>query len=241
MLYNFRNDTVILLGDTHSTTTTYDILNIDIPNGSDVWHCGDGGLGFGGLEYALANAKSWLDRIDKLCQKLDIMFYHQIGNHDNPAVWQLPDKYSNVILLQSGDVGVFPNGKKTLFIGGGVSVDRFGRKENFSYWKDEITPFLENVEKTDFVFSHDAPEHFNHSTESLPKSFGWYCERDVTLIDDCLKQRLNISDIVKRSGANVIFSGHFHNDKRQEKDGVYYRCLDINERFEFDSNKTYKL
>lgn len=241
MQYKFRNDKVILLGDTHNTATTYDILNIDIPNGSDVWHCGDGGLGFGKPSYAIDNAKSWLDRINKLCQKLDIILYHQIGNHDNPAVWTIPVKYSNVILLQSGDVGVFPNGKKTLFIGGGVSVDRCVRKEGEDYWKGEVTPHLDHVEKTDFVFSHDAPEYFNHSTSSLHLHFQKAIDLDPKLLEDCAKQRNNISDIVERSGAKVVFSGHFHRSIQQKEQGIYYRCLDINERFEFDANKEYKL
>lgn len=241
MNYKFRNDTCILIGDTHDTLTTYQILNLDIPNGSDVWHCGDGGLGFGSFEYAIPNAKSWLSKINGLCAKLDIILYHQIGNHDNPDVWKISEKYSNVVLLQTGEVGIFPNGKKVLFVGGGVSVDRCDRRENYNYWKDEITPTLDHVEKTDFVFSHDAPEYFNHSTNSLPKKFPRYCLNDPTLIQDCLNQRNNVSNIVEKSGAKVIFSGHFHNDIRQEINGVYYRCLDINERFEFDSNKVYKL
>ena len=241
MEYKFRNDTLILLGDTHSTSVTYDILNINIPNGSDLWHCGDGGWGFGPPSYAIDNAKSWLDRINKLCQKIDIMLYHQIGNHDNPAVWELPNIYSNLILLKTGDIGIFPNGKKTLFVGGGVSVDRCNRTQGIDYWKDEITPYLDQVEKTDFVFAHDAPEYFNHSTSTLDGRFLWAIQKDPTLIEDCYKQRNNMSDIVERSGAKVLFGGHFHRSIQQKERGIYYRCLDINERFEFDSNKEYKL
>ena len=239
--YNFRKDNVILMGDTHNATTTYELLNTRIPDGSDVWHCGDGGLGFGLPSFAMHNAKSHLDRIDKLLQKIDVKLYHQNGNHDNPDVWKLPPIYSNIILLQSGDIGIFPNGKKVLFVGGGVSVDRFVRKEGNDYWKDEITPEFEINGDCDIMFSHDCPEHFNHSTISLPNHYGWYCDRDVTLVDDCLKQRLHMTDIAERANVKTCFSGHFHNSIRQQIDGVYYRCLDINELFEFDANHEYTL
>ena len=234
--YKFRENTVILIGDTHSTNITYELLNIRIPNRSDVVHIGDGGWGFGNADYAINNAKSWLSRINRLCQDLDIILYHIIGNHDNPDVWNL-ENASNVIFVKSGDVGIFPNGKKCLFVGGGISVDRYTRKEGVDYWKGEVTPILEHVEKVDIVFSHDCPEHFNHSTASLPRNFGWYCERDTTLLDDCLKQRLNMTDICARSEAKLIIGGHFHNSMKQEIDGVKYRCLDINELYEFDADE----
>jgi DNA repair exonuclease SbcCD nuclease subunit len=229
------------MGDTHSTDVTYELLNIRIPDGNDVVHLGDVGLGFGQLSYAIDNAKSWLDRLNKLCSKLNINLYLIRGNHDNPSVWNFPNIYSNVFLTQSGDVGIFPNGKKVLFVSGGVSVDRYSRKEGIDYWSDEITPILENVEKCDIMFAHDCPEHFNHPTNTLYKNYGWYCERDLTLQDDCLKQRLNMTDIAKKSEAKTLFGGHFHNSFREEKDGVYYRCLDINELFEFDAESEYKL
>lgn len=238
--YNFRSDRIILIGDTHSTQEVKDILNIRIPNGSDCLHIGDVGLGFGDNSYAMDNAKSWLMMFNDLCVKLDINLYLISGNHDRPQVWDLPN-YSNVFLIHSGDVGVFPNGKKALLVGGGVSVDRFKRKEGADYWRDEITPKLDNVEKCDIMFSHDCPSYFNHPTTSLPRSYGWYVERDVTLMDDCENQRLVMSDIAERSEANTIFYGHFHNTMREEKNGIYARCLDINELFEFDANKHYKL
>lgn len=239
-MYKFKNDTVILIGDTHSTSSTHDLL-LRIPDGNDVFHCGDGGWGFGNVSYALDNAKSWLDKINKLCQKLNIVLYHQIGNHDNPAVWELPPSWSNVILVKSGDIGIFPNGKKVIFIGGGVSVDRCGRTEGIDYWKDEVTPILKNIEKCDIMFSHDCPEYFNHSTTSLGERFQWAIDRDPLLVDDCNCQRINMNNIVKDSGVNTIISGHYHNTIRDEVNGIYYRCLDINELYEFDSTLDYRL
>jgi predicted phosphodiesterase len=235
-MYKFRNNFCILVGDTHSTETTYELLNIRIPDGSDVVHIGDGGWGFGKPEYALDNARSWQDRIDKLCAKLNIKLFHIIGNHDNPAVWEFPST-DNLIFVKSGEVGEFPNGKKVLFVGGGVSVDRFKRKKGESYWIMETTPYINPVEKTDFVFSHDCPDNFNHPTATLPSCYGWYVERDVTLMDDSQEQRENMARIWRESGAKKMAYGHFHRSIIEEIDGVWAKCLDINELYEFNAEQ----
>jgi predicted phosphodiesterase len=238
---NFRKNTTILIGDTHSMSSTYEILNIDIPNGSDVVHMGDAGLGFGDLIYSIPATISWLERYNDLCKKIDVNLIIIRGNHDATydKIWS--STWSNIFLIKDYGIGIFPNGKRVLFVGGGISIDRTYRVQGNTYWYDEITPKLDNVPLSDIVFGHDAPEHFNHSTKSLRDTFKGLVERDPMLISDALDQRMNLSDILKRSGAKTWFSGHFHNDRREERDGVYYRCLDINELFEFDSNKIYKL
>jgi len=240
MIYKFRTNNLIIQGDTHNTDITFKTLDRDIMNDCDYLHIGDGGWGFGSESYALDNAKSWAERLNKVCKNRNIKCYLIIGNHDNPVVWKLLPIHSNVKFVNSGDIGIFPNGKKALLVGGGVSIDRFTRTRGIDYWKDEITPYLEDIEECDVMFSHDCPEFFNHSTKSLSNSYGWYCDRDVNLIDDCLNQRNNMSDIAKRSGVTTIISGHFHNTICQEFDGVYYRCLDINELFDFDAKKEYR-
>lgn len=235
-MYKFRNNQIILIGDTHSTETTYQILKTRIPKGSDVFHIGDGGWGFGKEPFALDNAKSWADRIDKLCCELDIRIFHNIGNHDNPEVWNL-NSINNSIFVKTGEVGEFPNGKKVLFVGGGVSVDRFRRKKGEDYWIMEHTPYINPVPKTDFIFSHDCPDNFNHPTATLPNSYGWYVERDVGLIHDCKEQRDNMARIWRESGAKTCFYGHFHRSLLETINGVTARCLDINELYEFNADK----
>ena len=236
-IYKFREDRAILVGDTHSLSVLYEILNMKMPNRSDVVFLGDGGESFGLKEVAIKNTLSYFETINKLCQDLDIKLYHIRGNHSATysEIWN--SQWSNIHLIKDSDYGLFPNGKKVLFVGGGVSVDRHTRKENVDYWKDEITPNLNNIEKCDVMFSHDCPEHFNHPTATLPRNFGWYVDRDLTLMDDCIKQRLNMSDIAKRSGVKEIIHGHFHNSIREEIDGVKCRCIDINELYEYDATK----
>lgn len=234
--YNFRQNSVILQGDTHNNSDIYDAINLRIPEGWDYVQIGDGGWGFGKASYAIDNAKSWLDRINKLCQKVDVRCYLLRGNHDNPAVWKLPPIYSNVILVQDGDIGIFPNGKKVLFVGGGISVDRYNRKVGIDYWEDEKTSDFD-VEECDVMFSHDCPTSFNHDTDGLIKSYGWYVERDPTLLDVCRLQRSKIDDIVEQSNVKTILYGHYHNNITQTIDGVDGRCIDINELYEYNADK----
>ena len=223
------------MGDTHSTDITYQLLTMRIPNGSDVVHIGDGGWGFGKPSYAMENARSWAQRIDKLCKQIDVRLFHIIGNHDNPAVWDFPST-ENLIFVKSGDVAEFPNGKKALLIGGGISVDRFKRIRGESYWIMETTPYMTSVPKTDFVFSHDCPDHFNHPTATLPQAYGFYVQNDPTLMHEAKEQRDNMAHIWRESGAKRAVYGHFHNSKLETVDGVCAKCLDINELYEFNTD-----
>lgn len=240
MNYKFRKNQVILQGDTHSSEATYAFLRDDVSSGSDYVHLGDVGLGFGDMSYSVSNANSYLQRYSKLCVEKDIISYLIRGNHDNPDVWKL-DNHPNVILIQDGDIATFPNGKRVLFLGGGISVDRCVRRIDFSYWVNEYTTPLKTVENADIVFSHDAPEQFNHSTDTLWVHFDWAIKKDPELLEDCYKQRKLVGDLVAMSGATVIYNGHFHNSLREEKDGVFCRCLNIDELFEFDADGTHSL
>ncbi len=232
MQYKARYNNLIVIGDSHSTDITHQLLKKKIPSGNDVVHIGDGGWGFGDPSYALDNARSWGQMINETCVDLNIVLYHVIGNHDNPSVWKFPN-FSNLIFVQTGDTLEFPNGKKALFIGGGISIDRYTRKVGIDYWIDEVTPKLDTVESADFVFSHDAPEEFNHSSHTIPTHWSWFNERDVHLLNDAIEQRKVVGDICARSGAKKIFSGHFHNSNDERYNGVEYRCLNINELYDF--------
>ncbi len=239
--YNFRHNKCYLHGDTHSTELAYDAILHKIPEGSDYLHLGDLGIGFGSDIYAVRIALSTLDRINKLCHKRNIVGYFLRGNHDATydEIWS--SEWSNIHLIKDSDYVIFPNGKKALLVSGGISIDRCQRSNNFDYWVGEPTPILKNLEKCDMMFSHDCPEHFNHSTSSLYQRFQWAMDKDPLLVEDCNIQRINMSNIAKDSGVDTIFYGHFHNNTVEYIDEVYARCININEVFEFDSDKKYKL
>lgn len=239
--YKFRSNEIILLGDTHSTSVVRDIIATRIPDGSDIIHLGDVGLGFGDLSYSIDNALSWLGIFNKLCSKLNINLYLIRGNHDNTSLKIWDSKWSNVFLIHNNAYATFPNGKKVLFLGGGISIDRIARIPKNDYWTDEATHPIEDVEKCDIMFSHDSPECFNHSSHTIPTHWKIYNDKDVTLYDDCVNQRKLVGEIVSKSEVSTIFYGHFHNSTRQQIDGVYARCIDINELEFFNANKTYTI
>jgi predicted phosphodiesterase len=206
---------------------------------NDLIVLGDSGFGFGPIASAIQNTLMWIARYNKLCVEHNINLYIIRGNHDAtyPEIWN--STWSNVFLIRDCDYCVFPNGKRALLVGGGISIDRCNRKHNYDYWIDEPTNVIDNVEKCDIVFSHDCPEEFNHSTNTLDERFKWAIDKDPTLIEDCLKQRSYMSDIVRRSEAKTIFYGHFHNNIKQTIDGVFGQCVNINELFFFDAEYDY--
>lgn len=223
-----------MIGDTHSTDITFRILNESNISDCDIVHIGDGGWGFGKEPHSIDNALYKKRSIDKLLKSRNIRLFHIRGNHDNPKIWDF-DSTENLIFVNTGDVAEFPNGKTVLFVGGGISVDRFKRTKDWSYWIMETTEYLNPVPQTDFVFSHDCPDNFNHSTATLPDSYGWYVDKDPTLMDDCKEQRENMRRIWHESGAKIAIYGHFHNSKEEEINGVRAKCLDINELYEFNA------
>lgn len=240
--YKFRTDKVTLQGDTHSTSIAYDTILHKIAENSDYVHLGDVGLGFGSSAYAVHNTLSHLDRINKLCIKKNINAYFIRGNHDATydEIWD--SEWSNVFLIKDFAYGIFPNNKKVLFVGGGISVDRCTRCPNIDYWVDEATlTFKGQIEKCDIMFSHDCPEYFNHKTDSLWMRFQWAIDKDPLLVEDCNSQRINIGHIVKDSQITQLFYGHYHNSTVEEFNGIYAKCVNISQLFEFDSTQHYKI
>ena len=180
-IIKFRTDRVILMGDTHSEVITKKLLN-RVPDGSDVFHVGDVGIGFGDPVYSLGNVKGWINVLNDECKKHDLLLYLNRGNHDCPVCWKKDYGKENVVFVNTGDSGIFPNGKTVLFIGGGVSVDRYIRTEKIDWWRDEVTEPIDIDRSYDIMFAHDAPEQFNHPTTSLNQYWSWYVEMDRLLV-----------------------------------------------------------
>jgi hypothetical protein len=227
VVIQFRQNSCQLLGDTHSMGDTLAMLRRSgIRDNMDVVFLGDGGEGFNGRGYD----ERMLDEISKVCCQRNIRLYCIRGNHSNPSCWVGGgyDRPPSVFFVPDYTDGVFPNGTTCLMVGGGLSIDRYTRAEGIDYWAAEITIYQKMEKKYDILFSHDAPEHFNHSTASLKDTpYGPYLLVDHTLSEDCLLQRNVISQIAKDIECRHIFSGHFHNKVRQKIRGVEYRCLAI--------------
>jgi len=225
MNFDLRENNVVLLGDTHSYRYIYGIItNRPALDGKDIIFLGDGGEDFPELPLHA----TLLQRINKQCKQRDIRLYWIRGNHSLPTIWTAGYEFSNLFLAPDYSTVTFPNGKKGLLVGGGISVDRITRVEGQDYWKYEITPYQKVEEKFTYLFSHDCPEYFNHSTDSLRGSrFSGFLRDDPTLLDEAFKQRLTLNKIVEDIKPKFIYSGHFHSSLSEEKFGIKYRCVDI--------------
>lgn len=225
---NLNTSEIILVGDTHSIDRFYSIIKNTIPENSAVLHIGDCGIGF---------SKSDVDRlnhVNSICIKKNISAFIIRGNHDDPAYWSSDLIFSNIKLVKDYTKMVFSNDHTALCVGGGMSVDRFDRIEGVSYWSDEITKFQpEYCAKYDYIFMHDAPSYFNHDTSSLKQSFSRYCIADSKLLEDAAAQRETIDRIVALCNPEKIIGGHYHNSKFETVNGITYRCLTIDEVYQF--------
>jgi hypothetical protein len=239
MKINFRSNQIWGLGDTHCYSGTLKGIANPKVKGYDVWFAGDGGEGFSGELWRDLGA---LLDISARCKENDVRLFCTRGNHTNPAVWAQQDTWNlpNVFLVPDYTEAVFPNGVTALLVGGGISIDRFWRNRDgkIDYWADEITPYQKTNKKFDILFAHDAPDYFNHSTESLKTSpYAPLLIDDPKLFNDAYNQRLTMDKIVADISPKRIFSGHMHNSLSQEKGGIKYRCLDIDELLLIDAEK----
>lgn len=236
MNIQFRNNNIILIGDSHDLRRLFTIIqrkpNID---NFDILSLGDNGIGFCGREFD----QTYLNRINDECVRRNINLYALRGNHDDPKIWT-EGRYihTNLFLIPDYSSAQFPNNKKALLVGGGISIDRPSRREGLDYWQNENTEYIKQDKHFDYLFSHDTADYFNHSTDSLRISpYKDFLLDDAYLYDDCLTQRLVINKIIQDITPKYCFSGHYHNNIKEEVNGVKYQCLKIEELFEFDSEK----
>lgn len=231
----FTQDKIYLLGDSHAYRVLFGLVKT-LPKDCTALSLGDNGEGFAHH----SNDAMCLNKINELCKIKNIVLYVIRGNHTNPDVYRRGYIFSNLFLVPDYSTATFPNGKIALLVGGGISIDRLARKEGVDYWSDEATIYHKVDKQYNILFSHDAPEYFNFSTDSLRYShLKDYLLRDKTLLQDCLNQRNVINNIVEDISCEYVCSGHFHCSLFQEKNGIKYRCLNINEIVEFNSDKIF--
>jgi len=230
-----------MLGDTHSIASALTVLASDYTTaGTDVFHVGDVGIGFRHEDKEVRE----LNILNKVCVAKDIRLFAIRGNHDDPAKWTREGKMKghddrkNIILVPDYTAIEFPCGKRALAVGGGISVDRYSRVPELSYWYDEITErYVGDLPEFDFVFAHDAPSDFNSPTISLHKNFPTAVKNDPSLIEDAKSQR-DVMDYIKReTKCRVWVGGHYHNSEDTKVRGFRYRCLDVRELWDFIANE----
>src|ERR1051326_1585742 len=134
-------DSIILIGDVHGFTQTYQKYIQRLPDGQRTIQLGDMGLGFQGVGLAqMAESHSWFR-----------------GNHDSPERCRAHKNYR-------GDYG-YDETTGIFHIAGAFSVDRDFRIAGVSWWEDEELSYrqldeaisLYREKRPRFVVSHEAP------------------------------------------------------------------------------------
>lgn len=177
---------IYITGDTHGDRIRF----IENNMGDDEWTekdylivCGDFGFVFLNND----SEKEFLDFLEK--KPYTICFCD--GNHENfPAIFSYPKELwnggyvhrirNNVLHLMRGQVFQI-DGKKIFTMGGAYSIDRYVRKLNFSYWKEELPNNQEYHEATnnlkehnyavDVIISHTAPREIIRIMGMYPNAY----------------------------------------------------------------------
>jgi len=191
--------------------------------GETIVQVGDFGVGFGGPSGRMSE-RTGLVRLDAFLAGTDNTLLAIRGNHDDPAYFQGGGKhagdYDRIRFVADYTVDVVA-GRKILFVGGAVSIDRRERRAGRSYWPDEGFRLDEQAlvaaDLTGLwtVVTHSAPP-FVHpvvSSEGSPlvQSFA---QRDPTLLTEVNDERDDLRRlydlVVARSHPAAWLYGHFH-------------------------------
>jgi Calcineurin-like phosphoesterase len=132
---------IIVIGDVHAATKSYQKLIRKLPPGQRSIQIGDMGIGFPGAGlHKMSEDHKWFR-----------------GNHDNPEKCRRTTNYL-------GDWGYLEQ-DKLFWVAGGYSIDRAMRVVDVSWWADEELSYSELQKAIDtykevrpeFVLSHEAP------------------------------------------------------------------------------------
>lgn len=215
------NKHTYIIGDVHGKVTELiQCLNDAKINSSTIICVGDFGLGFiipeqlNVLQHQLAADNNLIITIR--------------GNHDNPYYFVLStNRHIRMNLIAVGDYTqmYIPGLGKTLFIGGGYSLDKAYRKEGVDYWQEELPKFSSIPEShyhdSETVITHCAP------TEYIPMQFKRISDTMPNDVRDDIKHTKQVLDLVYQELVEgnpqppKWYFGHYHTSYIGEN----YRCL----------------
>lgn len=160
---------ILIAGDWHGNHPWAKAI-IDVANAEDIEkiiQVGDFGVWPG------SEGKEYLDILSRALVKRNIKLYFVPGNHEDYN--QIDEWKATLPENKDGHIEVRPNlfyagkvnawtweGKRFASVGGAVSIDKYARKENVSWWSQESLTALEETRakdlgRVDYLFSHDSP------------------------------------------------------------------------------------
>lgn len=174
-----------------------------------ILHAGDFGYDF---------ELNFRDALEEACIFNDIMIYFVDGNHDDHGwLWNKPTDEDGLYVV-SDHVRCIPRGhrwqwwgKTFIGIGGAVSVDKYHRVENVSWWSTETVTqanYEKSIEggKVDVWLSHDCPGFIPIPGIIPGDNNGWPADL-IRLAENHRHLLYQIYDLINPS---LIVHGHYH-------------------------------
>ena len=221
-----KDKLILFLGDHHGEwDLVFDIIKSKKIDNCYIICVGDGGEGFISKDKQLRQ----FDILNNRFKKYNIEYKSIRGNHSDPSYFQGLNRVSlsNFELIEDYTVMEY-DGKKIQFIGGATSIDRTSRREDISYWEDEVINFnKDKCEEVDILITHTAPswcfpQQFNEMV------YGW-AKEDAYLLEDLTDERAIMDEICKLCKPRIHLYGHFHSSWTERVNGCVHKLLDINE------------
>lgn len=276
LTYMARN--IYYIGDTHGDLRRIagKIHNGAFAEGSILIHVGDVGLGFHELDRWLVNS---LDDLltNKNLRLLairgnhdDPAFFSTTGLLDRSGRVMVEEEFVNIdsihgqhapsssatgftksLYLLHDYQSLLIDGRKFMFIGGAISVDRKHRvAQGSGYWEGEVISrisreALDRFSETyltdtplDVLVTHSAPMEFAPADDpekgsDVVRHFA-KVQNDLTLVQECLDERKYLSLVREVLSPKEWYYGHFHKSANSVYKGTEYRCLDIQETYHYE-------
>lgn len=207
------------------------IKNFDLSNCCIIC-VGDLGVGFCSFDDQI----SILNTLNRCLLVSGITLISVAGNHDDPKYFDGSINLTNLKLIPDYTVFTIRN-KRVLFIGGAISIDRKIRTKGVDYFpEEEIRPPTREelhyikAAPIDIIVSHDAPLCAGKNPSTL------WDDPDNPVKTDAIRGRKILSEIQEIVRPKHWFYGHYHFSSVDRIDGTEFRCLNVNEFYEFQPN-----
>lgn len=219
---------IVVIGDTHTPDIKDLLTNLNLLDYCMI-HVGDFGIGF----FHKTKQHRFLQEIQTHLEENNGKLLIIRGNHDDPEYFNrkhnVNSQFANIEFVEDYSRKII-NGKKFMFVGGAVSIDRQERVSYRDYWPMEgfvLPKELEKEQPCDVLITHTcATEEFpNNGFDNIA---GWF-KNDPTLKEELIKEREKMSLLYNQVKPNKHYYGHFHNSHVRYVDGNLQQCLNINE------------
>lgn len=229
---------IVLVGDIHGA---YGQLGYDIKRlhkDAYIIQVGDFGMGFHKPNYY----KTELTELSMALTKTNCHLYVIRGNHDDPSYFtetNNPFGISNITLLADySELELL--GKNILCVGGAISVDRFHRVPNKSWWEGESFnlkldhEFPYRDRQYDLVVTHTRPTCCG-AIKGFDNIKRW-CDTDADLKNDLIEETQLVDYLYEHTKPTAWCYGHFHDTIITEYESTLFRCLNIDEHYLYHYN-----